>query len=285
MRSRREGLALIVGALGLAFAISNLLPPLAESLVVGASLGIIIAGPVGELSLTPAPRLQVQRPPEVRLKEAVRERRAISKIEFEKTLDRFDSLISRVHVGPGDDLRSDASMNFKTSVDALTRHYPVWDSEGRIRTYVLMKEISESMDSRNADAYLDMAYHTLVARGEEATQLSRITLNGKVEKIYREPKSENTHLAGTLLLMNRGDELYAEGMTVDAIHLWSETRFAKLLRDFAAVPMLGPRSKESILDLLEKEAAKAKRAGDRAVYQRAERLRAVVLSASKVPAH
>ena len=85
--------------------------------------------------------------------------------------------------------------------------------------------------------------------------------------------------------MNRGDELYAESMVVDAIHLWSETRFAKLEEDFATVPILGPQKMDSILGLLEREAGKAKRAKDEEALQRALRLKTRILSASNGPAH
>lgn len=284
MRSRKENLALVAGILGLAVTIPNVLPPMLESLVLGTSVGMVVAGPIGELvnaATKPSERPQTQ---EVRLKRAVKERRMKVEQEFETALRRFDSLISRDLVDPGS--RSEVSQNFKSSVDTLTSHYPVWDPEGRLRTYVLLKKIADSMDHRNVDEYLDLAYATLVARGDEAAQLSHLTLNGKVERIYREPWSESAHrLAGTLLLMNRGEELYAESMVVDALHLWSDARFSRLEADFAAVPILGPEKVDSIIDLLDREAGKARRFKDEAALRRAQRLKATILSAAKVQIH
>ncbi|MDG7007204.1 MAG: hypothetical protein JRN06_03035 [Nitrososphaerota archaeon] len=287
MTSSREGkVALVVGSVGLVLTVVRLLPPLADSLVLGLPLGAILIGPLGRLAnLATAPSTKPQ-PPEARLGRIVMKRRAAAEAEFATALERFDSLISRVGEVKDPGRKKEVSQSFRSEVDNLTSHSPVWDPEGKLRTHVTLQKIAESMDLQSIDEHLDLACSMLVARGDEAAQLSRITLNGKVEKIYREPWSENARrLAGTLLLMNRGDELYAESMVVDAIHLWSETRFGKLEEDFAAIPALGPKSVESILGLLDKEAGKARRAKDEDALQRALRLKARILTASNGPAH
>ena len=286
MRSRVEGLALAAGASGLALTIPSFLPPLVNSLVLGLSVGMIITGPLGELvnsATTPGPK---KVPPEVKAMETIQKRRSVVEMEYARALDDFDSVIARLEGSHGGEVRDDVARSFNRSVGRLTDHYPMWNSEGRLRTYVLLKKIASSMDTSNMDEYLDLAYKTLVARGDEATQLSHITLNGSVERIYREPSSEGTHrLAGTLLLMNRGDELYAESMVVDALHLWSDARFARLEKDFATVSILGPEKVDSVVDLLDREVAKGKRAGEVTVVERAQRLKTTVLAATKTPAH
>ena len=286
MSSQKGEIVLAVGAVGLVLTVLRLLPPLADSLILGLSLGVVLTGPLGKLvtsATTPSAKPPTR---EARLRRIVTKRRAADEAEFATALDRFDSLISRVGEERDPGCKKEVSRSFRSEVDNLTRHFPVWDPEGRLRTYVTLQKIAESLDLQRVDEHLDLAYSMLVARGDEATQLSRITLNGKVEKIYREPWSENARrLAGTLLLMNKGDELYAEGMVVDAIHLWSDTRFANLEEDFAAIPALGPQSVESILGLLDKEAWKARRVKDEGALQRTLRLKARILAASNGPAH
>ena len=280
MRSRSGSLTLIFGVVGLAMTIPRVIPPLGESLLLGVSVGLILVTPVRELVKTSAPLRAERIAPEVVLQEVVKTRRRKTAVEREAALEKFDALISRVdHVGEPD--FENVSKNFDTFVDRLTAHYPVWDSEGRLRTYVLMKKISESLDLHNADAYLDMAYRTLMARGVEASELSHITLNGKVERIYRDPESEGAHrLAGTLLLMNRGADEYAQQQVVDAVHLRSGARFASLKEDFAAVAALGEHEAEAIIQLLEKEMEKAMKAKDMVAAKRAKELWMTVLVAA-----
>ena len=286
MSSQRWSVLLVVGAAGLALTIPSLLPPLANSLVLGLSLGVIITSPLERLVTsvtTPRPEPQT---PEVRLKRIVRKRQAAAESEFTRALDRFDSLIPKVEELPGPGVREDLSNRFRGSLDELNRHYPRWDSEGRIRTYVVLEKIAKSMDLHNADAYLDMAFEMLVTRGDEATQLSRLTLRDKVEDLYLDPQSEVAHrLAGTLMLMNREDEDYTKSMVADAIHLWTDRRFVGLVEDFAAVRMMGSDRVKSILELLEKEASKAKKANNQIAQLRAKTLKAIILASSPVLTH
>jgi hypothetical protein len=222
---------------------------------------------------------------ETRIKRLVRGRDHNRTAEHERILGDFDSLLSKVEEIDDPVVNKRVTANFDHFIERLTRHYPEWDSEGRLRTYYLLKKISNSLNLHNADTYLDMAYQTLMARGTEATEMSHLTLNGKVERMYRDPKGEGAnHLAGTLLLMNRGDDEYARQMVIDAIHLWSSKRFKKLRQDFATVPSLGTEGEESIIDLLEKEMEKAKRMKDRPTAIRAKQLWKTVLLATPGPA-
>lgn len=267
------------GAVGLALTIPNFLPPLIESIVLGSSLGLVLVGPLSGLVSAATTPGKAKPTTEARLKQLVAVRRRDRVVEHQRILDNFDSLLSRVEEIDDPVVNKKVTENFERFVDKLTKHYPQWDGEGRLRTYVLMKKIADSLDLHNADAYLRMAYGTLKSRGAEATELSHITLNGKVERIYRDPESERArHLAGTLLLMNRGDDDYAKGMVVDAIHLWSDTRFAKLKEDFAAVHALGTQVEGPILDMLEKEIVKTERAKDVKAASRARDLWVTILS-------
>ncbi len=287
MRPRAWGLATLAGLVGLAVTVPNVLPPLMESIVLGSSLGLIFAGPIGLLATAKSRPVEVVLPPDVRLKELVQVRKKENNdriVERERILNNFDSLLSRVEEMDDPEVNRKVTEDFERFVVKLTKHYPAWDSEGRLRTYVLMQKISDSLNLHNADAYLDMAYRTLMARGHEATEMSHITLNGKVEQMYRDPESEGAHrLAGTLLLMNRGNDEYATGMVADAIHLWSDTRFARAKGDFAAVSMLGPKEKDSIVELLEKEIGKTTRARNEKAAARARDILSTVLTADPRP--
>ena len=285
MSYQKRSVLLAAGAAGLALTIPSFLPPLANSLVLGLSLGVIITGPLGRLvnsATTPPARPQT---PEVRLKRIVRKRRAEVEAEFTRALDRFDSLVPRVEELPRAEVREEFSDRFRSSLDELNRHYPKWDAEGRLRTYVILDKIAKSMDMKNADAYLNMAFDMLVSRGDEATQMSNITLRDKVEDMYLDPQSEVAHrLAGTLMLMNREDEEYTKSLVADAIHLWTDRRFTRLLEDFSAVRMLGSERVSSILELLQKEESKAARAKNDVALRRAKMLEVTIQAASPAPA-
>ena len=229
MRSRVWGLGIVAGTAGLAVTITSLLPPLARSLILGSSLGLILVGPMRRLVTLSPKAPEGFSTPEERLMQLVSVRKKKQVVEHERILDNFDSMLSKVEEIDDPSVNRRVTEDFERFVGRLTRHYPEWDSEGRLRTFVLMKKISHSLSVQNADTYLDLAYKTLVARGAEASELSHITLNGSVEKMYRDPGSEKAHhLAGTLLLMNRGDEYYAREMVVEAIHLWSDIRFEEM---------------------------------------------------------
>ena len=285
MQFRAWSLATIGGVIGLALTIPNVLPKLAESIILGSSLGLIVAGPTSGLviSVTAKAKPSLKLTTERRLKELVSVRRKTQKLEYEKTLDRFDQMIEgveKLELKPG----VTAPEEFGTFVTSLTRQYPEWDAEGRLRTFVLMKKLGESLSIKNADAYLGMAYRTLVARGQEATELSQITLNGKVERIYREPEGKTAqHLAGTLLLMNRGNGMYAKEIVADAIHLWSDERFTKLLPDFKALRLMSASARQEVEDMIEKEMGKARRAGDAAAVYRSKEILEAILRSRKEP--
>jgi hypothetical protein len=219
-----------------------------------------------------APRAPVNTAEE-ELERMVQERRNRSAREHARVLEDFDALITRVAYDHDQGANGEVAENFGRFIDSLTAHYPEWDSEGRLRTYILLKEIAQSLNIKNANAYLDMAFRTLLARGDEATDISHIALNGTVEKMYRNPRSGGPHrLAGTLLLMNRGNDEYARQMVIDAVHLWSDRRFSRLVQDFAAVPALGEDEEESVLQLLEKEMEKTSWAKDTKAKRRAKQM-------------
>ncbi len=282
MRPRGWGLLTAAGAAGLVAASLNFMPPLPESLLIGSSIGMVVVGPAGRMvkEALPPRKARAEPAPEAELKRLTQARTRARAEEHERILDNFDTLLSRVEAVDDPEVNKKVTENFERFVERLTRHYPEWDAEGRLRTYVLMKKIADSLNLHNADTYLDMAYRTLMARGAEASEISHITLNGKVERMYRDPENEGTRrLAGTLLLMNRGDDEYAREMVVEAVHLWSDSRFLNLRGDFATVSSLGKQEEESVLDLLEKEMEKAARVKDTGAAKRARDLWMTILVA------
>jgi hypothetical protein len=280
MRSRVWSIGVLAGAAGLGLSVPGFLSPIGESILLGSSIGLILAWLMLNLTLAATKKDEKPSSPEVRLRELVTVRQTASKVEHAKILDKFDGLLSRVEEMDDPEINEKVTKNFEGFLDRLTSHYPEWDAEGRLRTYVLMQKIADSLSLRNADAYLEMAYSTLRARGSEATELSHIRLNGKVERMYREPESERAHyLAGSLLLMNREDPEYAKGMVADAIHLWSDERFDSLLPDFKAVRLMSETAKREVEDMIEKEMAKARRAGNAvAIVRSREILEAIIQS-------
>ena len=284
MRSRSWSLAAVIGAAGIALVIPGFLPPLGQSLLLGSSIGLLVIGPASGLMMPRAPA--PQQSSGEKLKAIVKKRNKERETEREEILDSFDTLLEKVEDMDDPTVNEKLTRNFDRFVGRLTRHYPEWDGEGRLRTYVLMKKIGDSLSLRNADSYLDLAYQTLVARGAEATEISRETLNGKVERMYLDPKSEWAHhLAGTLLLMNREDENYAKSMVADAIHLWSGERFDRLLPDFKAIRQLSESTRQEVEEMVEKEIEKGRMAGDvEAILRAKEIMETIILSRREQPA-
>ena len=270
-------MALVAGVAGLASAFSFLLPPLAGSLVLGSSIGLIMVGPVSELRVR-SPSRETWRTPEERLSEAVTVRRRAARIEQEEALEGFDRALTTVE-RVGDPLTGErAGRELQLSLDKMTEHYPEWDPEGRLRTYFLLKKIGINLNAGNAGSYLGVAYRALEARGREATQMSNDALRERVERIYLDPGSEGAmHLAGTLLLMNRDDLRYTEGIVTDALHLWSDERFEELLQDFKALNAMPEGTKAEVVTLLRREMAKAARAGEAKAAARAREILSIVI--------
>ncbi|MDG7034388.1 MAG: hypothetical protein JRN69_07825 [Nitrososphaerota archaeon] len=283
MRSRAWSLAALVGGVGIAMTVPGFLPPLGQSILLGSSIGLIVVGPVRGLAI-PKPSMPKQ-PPEDKLRGLVKARDRERGAQREETLDSFDSLLEKVEDMDDPAVKEKLVRNFDRFVGRLTAHYPEWDAEGRLRTYVLMEKIGNSLSLQNADVYLGLAYQTLVARGAEATEISHETLNGKVRRMYLDPRSEWTrYLAGTLILMNREDEEYAKEMVADAIHLWSDERFDRSLPDFKAVRQLPDSTRREVEDMVEKEMEKARTAGDVGVILRArEIMESIILSRREQP--
>lgn len=265
----------LAGVLGIVLTFSTLLPPLGGSLLLGSSIGLIIIGPIGGVATFPGtPKPSIPLPgAEDRLKSLVDLRERRTKAERESALDNFDRMLERMERSEGHRVVLRVSPHFGRFLDSMTAHYPQWDSEGRIRTYVLMKKVSENITPGNADSCLDLIYSTLVARGAEATEMSRLTLIGKVEEMYRDPTNQwPHHIAGTLLLMNRDDGGYAKGLVVDAIHLWSSERFDRLLPDFRVIGIMPKSARDGVEDLVQKEIGKASRAHDVPAEARAKEI-------------
>jgi len=283
------------GALGVAASSFNLLPPLSNGLLLGSSVGLVIASAVGPRITASQEQVrssQYRLPYEVTLPYEVEFEGRVAAIrkateaaaeagtsERREVLQTFDRLVRQLEEVNDPVLTHVVVKNFWRHVERFTVHFPEWHNEGRVRTFFLMKKIGKVLDLRNADRYLGMALGLLRSRNNEARAMSSITINGRVEKMYHNPLSERArYLAGTLLLMNKGEEDYAKSMVVDAVHLWSDTRFSNLKEDFNMVSMLGLQEKKSLLDLLEREIRKSKLARDEKASLRAEEMYNTILN-------
>lgn len=277
MRSHLRLVAMLVGLSGAAASLAFVFSPLVQSLMLGSSIGLIVASPVERLASGSSPAGSPEAEPleEARVMKIVEERRDAARKERTMALAGFDRFLEGMGKRGGAEGAGSEGV-FGRSVDSLTQYYPEWDAEGRLRTFVLMEKVAKSLRSRDGEGNLDLAYRMLISRGDEATQLSHISLNGSVEKIYRDPRSDSARLAGTLLLMNREDEVYAKSLVIDAIHLWSDSRFDRLRRDFEAVRALGEEQKSEVLGLLEREMEKAEHAKDGLTARRAKQLWQVI---------
>ena len=273
MRYRPWGLGVAAGVTGLGVAVTRFIPAIIGSIVVGGTIGLwltwgvrrrVAAVPAGLPTGSPLKRKPAETP------QARQRRRAA---ERDKVLDGFDRLLARIVKVEDPAASKEVAEQFQDLVDRLTTYCPEWDAAGRLRTFVLMKKIADSLGIRSAYPYLEIAYKLLLIRGAEATEMSRLTLSPKLEGRYRDPWNEGApRLAGTLMLMNKDEGGYANEMIVEAIHLWSDERFARMKEELATVSVLGTEQERSALDLLEKEIAKSTQANDTVVAKRAKEI-------------
>jgi hypothetical protein len=270
MRYRSKALGAVVGGAGLAVALVHFGSPIYGSLLVGGGVGLVLSTVVRSNGEAPKGAYGIP-DPEPKIRAVIAERQKKAAKEQDRLLDNFDRVLARVvKVGdPGAD--KEVAERFGDMVTSLSTYYPEWDSEGRMRTFVLMKKIADSIDLRTADSYLEMAYRMLASRGSEAQEMSKMTLNPALERMYRDPANEGAkRLAGTLLLANREDPEYAKEMVLDAVHLWSDAKFARMKEELATVSMLGKVQETTVLDLLEKEITKSRSAKDAKTAKRAK---------------
>jgi hypothetical protein len=284
---------MVTGSLGVAASSLNLLPPLSNGLLLGSSIGLVIASAIGPRIVTireqvrnSKNRLSYTFPYEAEFEDRVaaigRATKAANKADTAKQKEvtkTFDRLVQQLEDIDDPVVTGIVVKNFWRHVERFTAIYPEWHPEGRVRTFFLMKKIGKVLDLYNADRYLGMALGLLRARRDEARVMSRTTINGRVEKLYFDPLSEGTrYLAGTLLLMNRGEVDFAKGIVADAIHLWSDMRFDNLKEDFALVSMLEREERKSLVDLLEREIVKSNLARDTKAALRAKEMYSTILN-------
>lgn len=184
-----------------------------------------------------------------------------------ETLDEFDRALSSMRRGaaaPGQVVES-----MDKAITKLYAEYPEWEGEGRLRTYTVLKRISDLLDNDNAEPLMGMAFRMLKTRNDEAREYTRTLLNQRVEKMYHDPHFENSkYVAGTLIMMNRKEKEYIEQIVTDAIHLWSQPRFEALKPELSILRMLELEDRNSIAEMVMKEIVKGKMVKDVQVVSR-----------------
>jgi hypothetical protein len=277
-KSRSRVAAAAAGMAGMASFASGLLPPLPASLVLGSSLGIVLATAVGARIGRAARRVASVRPrvrpmPVVELSSSLE-----PTAEMTKTLATFDRAFTLLSV-PNErrETRKAVLKRFEEAMLDLCREFPEWEGEGRLRTYLLLKSVAESLDPDHAEDYLGIAMRTLLLRNGEATEYSKKLLAEKLERMYLDPEYEDMkHLAGTLILMNKDDGNYVKSVVLDALHLWSAQKFDSLRQELKVVMAIGRRQLQSLREMLIREEEKAGRAGDEEVASRAREMLAMM---------
>jgi hypothetical protein len=264
------------GALGIAVSVTGIMTGLPSSLLMGVSAGVIIS------TLTVDRAMKAFRPgmPEVPYATKQQQVKLDHKGEEPKdseTLKEFDQALASMRRKSGSSQQVVDTMD--KAMSKLYAEYPEWDGEGRLRTYTVLKRVSDLLDHDNASQFMAMTFRMLQSRNDEAADYTRTLLNGKVEKMYEDPQYQNMkYLAGTLIAVNRRQKEFVENIITDAIHLWSEPRFEALKPELKMLRTLEQEDKNSIRELVKKEMAKAQRANDPQVAARA---RAVIRAMSE----
>jgi hypothetical protein len=97
--------------------------------------------------------------------------------------------------------------------------------------------------------------------------------------MYVDPQNDQAKfVAGTLMLINRGEKGYIQSIVADAIHLWSDFRFDNLVNDFSVVKVIPSKERLEILDMIEREISKARRANDVSAILRAREIMDLIIA-------
>lgn len=283
--SRLIGFA--VGLCGFVFFFFRMLPWLPDSILLGCSIGLMLSSTFWHHVRPPVrPQAQARGPGkesrEVKIPLQAPTRSAEEKVvvkpsrpsaEMVRALDKFDKLLPTLGGTHGSNMSADATREFTDALSNLNKLYPEWNGEGRLRTYVILKEVSRLINDKNADAYLNIVNKTLQVRNSEAAELSRVLLKDKLEKMYLDPAYANaSSIPGTLILMNMDEEDGVNGIVMDAIHLWDESRFRNTKPELEMLNRLAQKEKASVIDMLEKEIVKSKKAKDTTSLSRAKEI-------------
>lgn len=268
-RVRKEIIALMLGAAGLVVSLLWPVKGLPPILMTGFSSGVILSTIGFETAVrklnpssqdAPFPATQQMQAPMPHIREP--------KPRNSETLDEFDRALSSMKKGTGSYKQVVETMD--RAITKLNAEYPEWEGEGRLRTYSVLKRISNLLDHENVDAFMGMTFKMLETRNDEAAEYTRTLLNGRVEKMYRDPEYESSkYVAGTLIMMNRKQKEYVEQIVTDAIHLWSQPRFEALKPELRILRMLKQEDRNSIAEMVMKEIVKAKLVKDKQVASRA----------------
>jgi hypothetical protein len=287
MRSKFRLIALISGMAGLAAYATRVLAPLPDSILAGSSTGLVLASVLYE-RLTLGPPAQMTEAPRELYPEAEWAKEVPTMVTrltrkrtnaVEKALAKFDAVVARLDARHGPFPDSEPEQVFETALEGMNKEIPEWDGEGRVRTYFLLHKIADSLEPRNAEAYMEMALELLKLRPNEAAEFSQGLLQDKAERLYSDPGNDKAKfVAGTLMLINRGKKDYVKTIVSDAIHLWSDTRFDNLISDFEVIRFIPNKERLDILDMVEKEIRKARRANDVHAVLRAREIMDLMVS-------
>ena len=266
-RAQKEIIAVGISLAGLAISLVGPLKGLPASLLMGFSVGAILSTLAIESALK-AYRPALAEVPFATQQQLPTVQQWEPRQKDHKTLDEFDKALSTMKKKNGSSPQMVETMD--KAMAKLYAEYPEWEGEGRLRTYTVLKKISDLLDRDNVDSYMGMTFRMLQERNGEAAEYTRTLLNGRVEKMYRDPEFEGSkYLAGTLIMMNRTQKEYIEEIIGDALHLWSEPRFQALKPELSILSMLKQEDRDSVGEMLMKEITKAKMVNDRKVVSRA----------------
>lgn len=213
MRSRIWSLVMIAGIIGLALTLTNYFTPLGQSILLGASIGLILVGPVGELTIAASKLGRPRTAPVPRLSNVAEGGKGKSGAEDQRMHGRIDGLISRMNATGNTRTPERVGRGFGGAVDRLARGDAVWGAGS----------------------------------------------------------------PGVLPPVNRGDGMYTKEMVADAIHLWSDERFNRLLSDSRGIGLMSASARQEVEEMVEKEVAKAKRAGDVSSMRRSDDIMRAIL--------
>jgi hypothetical protein len=264
----------VSGLAGVAFSATDLIPKLATSLVFGFSTGVTLSG-VLAFYVMASPKNKSQPAESVPKALPVFEMNEVNvpRGEAADTLDRFDNALSLLRGTSDGPSAALAASRMDKAVSNLSSNFPEWSPEGRLRTYMMLKKIADSINPANADSYLKVVVKALQLRNDEATEFAHMLLERKLERMYSDPDYHRLgNLTSSLILINKDETVRVKEIVLDAIHMWDSHKFDSMKPSLRLVGSMERSERLAIRKMVKREASKASLANDEQVEARSKEM-------------
>ena len=148
-------------------------------------------------------------------------------LERAKLLRKYDRALLRLSTSQASSERSEILQRMKPILYELSPELRSWSGDARLRVHLLLQQIMRGIDDPScAKASMGLLVLILSQGGRSALDMVRPMVRDRIVKMYDEPGYQSERFLPRVMLMLDDYNLeLVEGVTKDAIHVWSEDRF------------------------------------------------------------